>query len=336
MEIKEEVTDEGYRLAPFLLRVAASSIDLALAVAGLLLLYLFVFPNSSFATLSTALGVENEQTQIATYQKASGLVSIKEDGTLSNVTSSNYEDYETAIKTYYFVYNAADNTTNPHPEAYSIPNYNVAVLGLPSDVKNINNSAYYDFATTEGVVDPSKLGVLKSSLYDGSGALTSTAKTQLLTYYQNQYKLTQDLLLKEEYYKNLTSALSNNVETMETIVFFPPFLVFYFIIPTFSPYSRSLGKKWMKLAVIDVEGTPLKKGWLILRFMPLALTAGLSILFDDLVISLTLSLAVFLVSMGLGSFTKKRRGLHDYCAHSVVVREEDAFPAVKESDDAQN
>jgi uncharacterized RDD family membrane protein YckC len=336
MEMREEVTDEGYRLAPFLLRVASSAIDLALAVAGLMLLYLFVFPNSSFATLSTALGVETEQTQIAAYQKASGLVSSKEDGTLTNVTSSSYEDYESAIKTYYFVYNAADNQVNPHPEAYSISDYNVAVLDLPQDVKNTNASAYYDFAMSNEQADPSKLGVLKSSLYDASGNLTTTAKSQLLSFFQNKYKLTQDLLLKEDYYKSLTTSLANNVETMETIVFFPPFLIFYFVIPTFSPYSRTLGKKWMKLAVIDVEGTPLKKGWLILRFMPLALTAGISILFDDLVISTTLSLVVFLVSMGLGSFTKKRRCLHDYCAHSVVVREEDAFPKEAEASHAQD
>jgi hypothetical protein len=336
MEMREETTDEGYRLAPFLLRVAAATIDLALAVAGLMLIYAFVFPNASFATLSTALGVENEQNQLVTYQKASGLVSVAEDGSLSNISSSSYDAYENAIKSYYFVFNAADNSVNPHPEAYTIADYNVAVLDLPSDSKNANNSDYFNFATTNGQDDPTKLGVIKSSLYDGDGNLTTTAKSQLLTFFQNKYKLTQDLLLKEDYYRSLTSSLSNNVETMEAVVFFPPFLVFYFVIPMFSPCSRSLGKKWMKLAVIDVSGTPLQKWWLILRFMPLALTAGISIIFDDLVLSTTLSLVVFLVSMGLGSFTKKRRGLHDYCAHSVVVREEDAFPKAAEAGDAQN
>jgi uncharacterized RDD family membrane protein YckC len=110
-----------------------------------------------------------------------------------------------------------------------------------------------------------------------------------------------------------------------TIMSFIPCIIFYFAIPMFSKFSRSLGKKWLHLAVIDVAGAPLAKWRLILRFLALALTLGGAIILDNLVLSVSLILLVFLVSMGLSAVTGKRRALHDYLAHSVVVREEDAL-----------
>jgi uncharacterized RDD family membrane protein YckC len=243
---------------------------------------------------------------------------------LSDVSSENYSDYEAAIRYYYFTYNAADNSVNPAPEAYSVSDYNVAVLGLPTSPELVNSSAYYDFDQTNGQADPSKIGVLKSSLYVG-GVLSDGAKQSLLAYYQKAYKATQDLLLNESYYKAADSAYSGHMELLEAIVVYVPFLVFFYAIPVFSRDARTLGKRWMKLAVMDVEGLPLNKWWLLLRAAPFLLSVLAAIILNDILISFSLLILVFLVSTGLASFSKKRRALHDFCAHSVVVRDEMAL-----------
>jgi uncharacterized RDD family membrane protein YckC len=323
MEMKEEITEEGYRLAPFLLRLSAWAVDLALTVAAAALLYLFLFPNGNFGTVGDAMGIPAKRELLNSYQIESGLVVKDSAGNLSNVSSSSYEDYEAAIEHYYFVYDAS--SVNPNPHHYSAKDFNVAVLNLPESAKYVNNSAYFDFAETNGVADESKIGVLKSSLYDEKGQLSSGARSSLLTYFQNKYKLTQDLLLKEDYYVQASRALSGDVEILEALIVFVPSLIFYFAIPMFSPLAQTLGKKWMKIAVIDVSYKPLDKWRLILRYLPLAITAGAAILLDDLILSLSLALLIALISMGIGSFTPKRRALHDYCAHSVVVRQEDAY-----------
>jgi hypothetical protein len=331
MEVDEKVTEEGYRLAPYLLRVASTAIDGALCLAGLLALYYLSFPNGQYGTIGDAMGLAQDTASLAVYQKACGLEVVDENGSLSDLASSSYEDYEAAIKYYYFVYNDPANEINPNPENYSVAYYNFAVLGLPDDVAKINTSTYYDFAQdASGNPLQNEFGVLKQSLYE-EGTLTVSSKTALLTYYQTQYGYTQDRLLAEPYYKSLADAAAGKAETLEMIDVFVPFLIFYFILPMFSPYSRTLGKKWMHLAVIDSQGTPLAKWRLILRSLPFLLSLGAAIFLNDLIISTTLLVVVFLISMGLASFTPKRRALHDYTAHSVVVREEDAFPKVTAS-----
>lgn len=329
MELKEETTEEGYRLAPYLLRLASFAIDSALALLLGLLLYFVSFPNGSFSTLGDALGVSAELTTLRSYQKASGLLVVSSDGVLSDVSSSSYEDYEQAIKSYYFTYNALDNPVNPHPEGYTIPQYNVAVLGLPLSSDLVNSSAYYEFQTKDGKADPEQLGVLKASLYV-DGALPSSVRESLLSYYQKAYKATQDLLLNETYYRAVDSAYSGHVELLEALMIFIPFLVFFFAIPMFSRDSRSLGKRWMKLAVMGVEGLPLNKWWLLLRSAPFLLTVLAAIILNDILISFSLGILVFLVSTGLASFSKKRRALHDFCARSVVVRDEQVLAVAEE------
>ncbi len=325
MEIKEEATEEGYHLAPFLLRLAAAAIDSALALLAVVALYFVCFPNDVFPTLGDAIGVKEEYSTLQKYQKASGLVNISSEGSLSDVSSSSYGDYQTAIQYYYFVYNGYDSSVNPAPENYSFRDYNVAVLDLPSQVGNTNYSSYFDFAITDGKPDPSILGVLKTSLYGNDGQLTSESKGLLLTFFQGKYAKTQDLMISEDYYKKVQNIYSSNVEILESVVVFFPFLVFYFVLPMFSSFSRTLGKKIMRLAVIDSEGLPLKKWRLIFRMLPFVLTLGAAIILDDAIYSLSLLILIFLISLGLASFSKKRRALHDFCSHSVVVREVDAF-----------
>lgn len=328
---KEQIADEGYHLGPLLLRLAAASIDAVFFSAVLGLVALFCFPNGSFGTIGDALGIPDQLATLNVYQQASGLEVRDGNGNLSDVRSSDYAVYEDAIKTYYFVYNAESSAVNPHPHVYTVADYNVSVLDLPSDVKNLNTSSFYSFATTDGESDPTKLGVLRKVNLNEDGTVREDAKAPLLSFYQKKYALTQDALMAEDYYKSLSVVYSANMQTIEAITVFIPFLLVYFAIPMFSPYARTLGKKFMKLALIDNSGMPLEKWRLILRALPFIVTLGAAIFIDNVAYSLSLIILVFLLTVGLGALTFKKRTIHDFCARSVVVREDDAFPTVEKN-----
>lgn len=337
MEIRERVTDEGYSLAPFLLRLSAASVDAALFLLSTLLIFFLLYPLGSYHSLDYVLGIQSEYSLLTDYQGRSTLF-VETDGSYDTLDSTDYKEYEAKIYSYYFVFNASDNANNPHPEGYSIADYNQQVYGLPTSSEYVNTSTFYDFATKEdGSADTGKLGVLKSSLFNSDGSLTDSSNTRLLSYYKTEYSSTCELFYAEPYYSSVQKEIANDLLVIECIAVFVPATIFYFIIPMFSRYNRTLGKKWMKLAVIDVNGTPLNKWFLSLRFLPFAITAIFALILDSIIYSTSLVVLLFLISFGLTVFTPKGRALHDYCAHSVVTREEDGLlKPKKEASNAEN
>ena len=342
---EEIVTEEGYTLAPFLLRIASSAIDAAFFIASFWLIFFFSYQTNWYPTLDDAFQISSSNVQMVEYQKLSGLVTIKEDGSIADIKSDNYEDYLHAIHDYYFVWNALDNAKNPDPKDYGVKDWNVTVLGLPEDVSLRNNSKYYEFQTNAaGKPIDTEEGVLKATLYkdpEKKDELTDNAKAELKTYFQKAYYATQKLLLSEPYYVALQHHVSNGLMVVLSLAIFIPFLIFYFVLPMFSRLNQTLGKRFMHLMVIDYRGKPLNKWFLSLRALPFLLTAIMAILLDSMVISLTIALVVFMVSWACATFTKKKRALHDFVALSCVAREDETYliaakEVEEETEDAQN
>lgn len=342
---EEIVTEEGYTLAPFLLRIASSAIDAAFFIASFWLIFFFSYQTNWYPTLDDAFQISSSNVQMVEYQKLSGLVTIKEDGSIADIKSDNYEDYLHAIHDYYFVWNAKDNAENPNPEGYEIKDWNVNVLGLPKDVDTRNKSPYFEFETdSEGKPMDTKEGVLKATLYKDpkkKDELTDNAKAELKTYFQKAYYAAQRSLLSEPYYVALQNNVSNGLMIVLSLSIFVPFLIFYFVLPLFSKFNQTLGKRFMHLMVIDYRGKPLNKWFLSLRALPFLLTAIVAILLDSMVISLTIALVVFMVSWACATFTKKKRALHDFVALSCVAREDETYliaakEVEEETEDAQN
>lgn len=332
------ITEEGYALAPFLVRLASAATDMAFLIAGFWLIFFFSYACEWYPTLREGMGIAETAQKIVDYQRASQLVVIREDGTMSDITADRYEPYEKAIHDFYFVYNAPNNPDNPSPHGYTVAEYNTAVYGLPKDVTIRNDSQFYDFAADDkGDPINTVLGVLKPSLFDENGQLKAESRTALLNYYKAKYYATQDILLAEPYYKAATDQIFYCMVLIEGVSIMVPFLVFYVLLPSFSPYNATLGKRFFHLAVIDVKGEPMKKWMITLRSLPFVFTAVIAIFLNEAVFSIGLAVLVFLVSWGCASFTKKKRALHDYCAHSVVIREDELYlpmnkPAKEEGD----
>ena len=329
----EVITEEGYRLAPFLLRMASIMIDLAFYVGSAILIF-FLLSTSYFPTLIDAFGTKDAQKALIEYQIASGLVVRDESNVLKDISSEDYRDYESAITYYYLDYESGDNANNPAPLYFTIQDYNQKILGLPEDDEHVNHSAYYDFVRIGGVAQYDQKGVLKESLYV-DGVLPESVEKSLLSFYRDSYARAQDSLMARPYYKEAQNQLNVGYLVVESIALYVPFLIFYLIIPLTNVPSQTLGRKWMHLALGNVNnGVALEKWKVSMRAIPFALTALLAIIFNDVRFSLTTAALVLLVSAGLMVFTKKRRTLSDFVSLSVWIREEDLMIKQEKEEDA--
>ena len=320
----EVITDEGYRLAPFLLRVAACLTDMAFFIGSFVLIF-FLLSTNKFTTLIDVLGSREAQLNMSNYQVDSGLVYKSENNVIQDISSESYVDYENAVKFYYLDYESGNNKNNPEPINFTIADYNKTILGLPESDEYVNHSSYYDYKKdADGNSLLNELGVLKSSLYDENGDLTKEANESLLSFYRDAYGVAQDKLMSRPYYKKAQATLNKGYIIVESIALYVPLLIFYFIIPITNIPGQTLGKKFMKLAVAENKTGVAQEKWKVsLRTIPFLITSLIAVILNDLIVSLTTIILVLLVSSALMVFTKKRRCLHDYIASSVVIREDD-------------
>lgn len=322
---KEDViSEEGYRLAPFMLRLTATVVDAAFFVGSFILLF-FLLSSSRFPTLIDALGAGDAQAELTVYQVNSGLVYRDEKNVLTDISSESYKDYENAIVYYYLNYEGGSNEYNPEPLNFSVEDYNKQILGLPESDEYVNHSPYYEYVKDgDGHSIFNQMGVIRKEFYGENDELTEEAKTSLLTFYRDAYGVAQDKLMSRPYYKHAESILNRGYIIVESIALYVPYLVFYFIIPITNVPGQTLGKKFMKLAVAESSTGVAQEKWKVsLRSLPFIVTSLFALIMNDLVVSGTLIILVLLSSSGLLVFTKKRRSLHDYIANSCVIREDD-------------
>ncbi len=335
------ITEEGYRLAPFLLRITACLIDMVFFVGSFILIF-FLLSTNKFPTLIDAMGSRKAQESMTIYQVSSGLVHKDEDNVIKDISSETYNAYEDTVIYYYLNYEGGLNENNPEPLNFTIKEYNTTVLGLPESDEYVNRSSYFDYQKdADGNSLLNELGILKPSLFGEDGKLTEEASKSLLSFYRDAYGKAQDKLMSRPYYKAAQATLNKGYIIVESISLYVPFLIFYFIIPISNIPGRTLGKLFMKLAVADSKtGVALEKWKTSLRTIPFIITSLIAVIMNDLIISLTSIIIVLLVSSALMVFTKKRRCLHDYIASSVVIREDDLMikrykKANEEETDAQ-
>ncbi|MCR5079477.1 MAG: RDD family protein [Bacilli bacterium] len=323
MTTKEIYTKEGYRLAPYLLRFAAFAVDAAIFVATVVGLFCLLYPFGVFPTLGDINGTAEGLVLQEKYDEASRLYK-KVDGQLQIVSSSDYRDYEEAVYQYYFVFNAADNADNPHPEAYTMAQYNTAVYDLPSIVTESNRSQYYVFSTDEnGKPNANLRGQLNPSILNDDGSIPAFISKGLLDFHKAKYEQTYYLLAQEPYYVEAVTKLKTGTIMIELIASLVPLLAFYLAAPIFDVVGRTIGKRIMKIGCATIMGTVPKKWQIALRVLVAVVCVVVAVLWDDLTLSLIFLVAMFLISSGMATFGRTRRCLHDYVSQLVVVRQQD-------------
>ena len=329
--VKETVTEEGYTIPRFLIRHAAAAIDFSICFAVVALLFILIYPFGFMPTLGDAIGI-SETTQALNDIKLASYLYTDETGMVTYQAFDDYKGYQKVVEDYYLVYQNIDNTDNPSPKGYDAYYYNIHVLMLPESTDFINNSQYFEWAIGEDEKpDSSKQGTIKRALLDENGNVSSAVGEELKQWFQRRYSEAVNEFESEPYFVALKNKNTALTVTAEMLAILPPCLGFYVFIPLFDKLKRrTLGKRIMKLATIDVNGEPLKWYFVLLRVVVAALLLVSAFLFDDLVVTLAILITGFLVSWGFATFSERKRALHDFIAHSVVVRDNDRLFAVEE------
>ena len=333
MALREEIAEEGFPLAPLLLRVTAAVIDAFLAGLLLLTCYFFCYPHDNFPTLGQALGMEEDWALVEHYLTYSGLMELEEDENgelypVHDISSTDYHDYEASIRSYYFDYQLIEDISinpNPHQEWASERWYNVNVLGLPSSSSAVNSSPYFSFGLDEnGNTSLDVPARLQDSLFEENSAgemvLTEESSQNLLLFFRNAYAEAQNRLTSESFYQEPYQAYTNGHFITLSVTIAIPFTIIYLLFPLLSKRGNTPGKMIFRLGLLRFDGMPLPRYMLLLRALPLFGTWYAALFANDLIISLTILILMFLISVSLGLLTPKRRALHDYIALSVVTR----------------
>ena len=332
---KDIVTEEGYTLPSFLLRNAAAASDIAITFACMALLFIFIYPFGFMPTLGDVIGI-SETARSLNEKKLASQLFTDELGMVTYKAFNEYNGYQKTVEDYYLVYQKEGNPDNPSPKNYTIPIYNTKVLYLPESTDFIVNSPYFEFAVgQDGKPDQNQVGVIRPSLLEPDGSVGPTLAKDLLYFFQRRYSESVNEFEQEAYMVDLTRKNVALTVTAELLAVMPPFIVFYIVIPLCSDKRKTLGKRFMKLACIDVRGEKLKWYFVLLRALPFVLLTVSALLFDDLVVTSAILITGFLVSLGFATFSQKRRALHDFLAHSVVCKDDDDLYIVKEVEHAE-
>lgn len=320
MEIShDKKMPEGYLLARLLGRTAAAAIDAAIAMLLVLIMYF-----SCYLTIGEAVGLFANQDTLDSYAVRAGLKTKSATNVVSDIDSTDYVGYKNAVETYYFVWNASSNTDNPHPEGYDAAYYNVNVLGLPSSTSIVSTSTLFTWdVDSEGNPDSSKVGVFLASLYNSEGQLTETSKTSLKSFYYSAYDEAVKLLINEDYYSSVNAALKEKSSWLLALITLVPAILTYAVPIFFNKDRATVGKLIMKIRVVTLNGDPLPLWRALLRLIPLLLMIVVVVIIDDFVVSLSIALAIFLISMGLAFFTPRRQSMHDFLVLSVVAKKDE-------------
>jgi len=316
-------------------RFLASLIDFVLLVASALLL--------NFGLVNI---LKNTPAAINAYHSwhdvylETGLYYEKENGELDLYTFTNYLEYEEKVYNFYSDY-LGNRCPEPKKDYYDVYWYNVFVYGQDDLANKYSKNEldnrysrvlkegkdlfeYKDDGSGNKIV--SEFAILKSSAtqekacnyYDpivngerqGSASIYQMAVVELVS--------SPWFLARYEYYVKITSSTSNLISFTITI------LVFRYIIPLFSKYRKSLGKRLTRIGIIDENGKELNKIRFSFReLVPLAFYITVFCVaafgFSKDIIFLITFLAIGLLSLIIVFATKKHRAFHDMIAKSFVV-----------------
>lgn len=163
---------------------------------------------------------------------------------------------------------------------------------------------------------------LKSEAKDGDSYLFDEGYDRVLTntdYDATYYEFYKDAVDTAVGYLNLNSTYSESAKTIFVIytvgivlTYIFPYLIFFLLIPLiFKTGYQTLGKKIMKIAIINFNGVNANKKKFLCRFA--------IFYFFEIVLSLVTFLIPLIVSISMMVISKTHQSLHDYVCGTYVV-----------------
>lgn len=247
---------------------------------------------------------------------------------------------------------------------------NQNILKLPATIDGANTNVFFEYDS--GSADPlNSLSTLKASkkvllAQFVSGEVndaSSTANNDFIAYYKTLLTNAQEDLSKSEPYASILplyqEAYSKTAWTSTIsafITFGVVFLVFYLLIPLLSKEKKTIGKRVMKLATINEDGSKIKWHQILFRALILMVTLSFGVVITPFFTWSFYSLSLPFISFGdfsltlgtlyifsgifiVGTYvcmiaTKKHQALHDLICKTVVIDTSyEVFKPAKKIDD---
>ena len=336
MALRKYTLPRHTNLASQGLRIVASIVDFAIALA-LTLLFYFAGANLIISNSTTAL-----RGQIDNYKVESHLELRKEDGSVGIIQSNDPKDYEDSLQGFYLRYMAgnplegeavAPNSDKPlnidgkevlPKDYYTVRYYNETVLGITQENPDGEQStSYWTFEKDEnGNYLKDKLAIRRTQRYDPDrGKVVDLTDTDFLVAYQNVYIKAYQVLVTQDFYLSASNTLYFYYQLGITISIFLGGIITYVVIPYFIKNGQTVGKKIFKLGLATYDGYQMNNYQLLLRFVP-ALVVDLSLLlpfWSTVFSALIIPIVTLLVSFALMMASPKRAALHDFAARTIVI-----------------
>ena len=310
---------------PFI-RISAAALDIVFFLLGA---FALLIPSSFIATRSGStfqnnLSLQSEHiahSYLAREDENNGLLKYEEDEfyvkeddnyLLINHLYKYYSDY---LVNYSLDADKLVDGKN-RSEYYTVSWFNENILKLDTNYLDGDYFRYQLDEDNHPLFD--KLGVLKEEfiLDDGSVTKNSEAMKYSKTIYNNAIKdfYAQSFIKKATSQNSLINSLLVLFSSLISL------LIFYVLIPLFSPFGRTISKKIMQLSLVNDHGYLIKKWQLLLRIIPLLFVIGFISFTTTLYLQIIFVVILGLVSLSLMIFTKNKQALHDFIALTIVIK----------------
>ena len=215
-----------------------------------------------------------------------------------------------------------DTQTLPK-DYYTVEWFNKNVLEINDNADPERNTSYFEYAKTDDVVDKAKIGVPRAEHFSTkANANVPVTETELSNVLYERYEIAYfDNLVKQSFY----APYYEKVELLTGISWLIPMvfavLISYLFVPLFTANHASLGKKFFKLGLCDLDGYKMAKWQLILRAVPCVVTlVGMFLIpLSNYYIALIVGGVIFMVSLALAVASPKHASLHDYASRTIVI-----------------
>ena len=290
-------------------RTGAFLVDLALVLA---LTFGFVFaifrPIFKNRVNSDLALIEKEQLNSGLYVKN------EENGKTERISGKlDYTAFVDVLEYYYFHYlpgsdlkDGLEASKEPRTVTVEWFNTNVLEIGTDSEYK------CFEYQKTDGVDDPSKIGVKKED--------ASTEVTNKLV----QQKYVDAIILDFNKLSNVAKAGADYMllsTTQYVVSLFVSACLIYILAPWLMKDGQTVGKKVFGLGLANSDGYKFENKRLFMRILPFVVVdASLFLLIGvSLYIVMSIVLVMFLLSFALAMSSPKRMSLHDLTARTIVI-----------------
>ena len=250
----------------------------------------------------------------------SGLFVKNSDNYYTQLNNGSIDEYKEIIEKYYLTNTYFDSEwyieNGGSRSPLTIEEYNSKILLIGND------DSLFEYATVDGTIDKSLIGVYDKSLYideNKEKGLSEDGKASLLNFYITTYKGCFSDLFNDKFYLDAYNNV-NNAGTYQVVVS----MVFasvipYLIVPLLNKKHFTAGRAIFKIGISNHNGFEIKFYQLIIRGLPPIVLSLLPLLINDLFALMPIYGGYIFISIVTTIILKDKTSLPDLISFTRLV-----------------